>query len=332
MVLGDLAAALSFRDLALSLVRTLDHRDPLVCFEHASCEESLGETLDRCGRASEAVLAYERALLIHGTDSNKPRSVEGMLRTCGSLGNLYCTAGLPEKALQRLERAEGLLAHIPHSNEAAVTRVNLSNHLGRVLGSMGRHAEAADHFARAVRDSEHCYGKGAAAVALALVHLGTSNQLAGNSEKAISLIMSACHMLERRGEENTETYAHALKGLGACQSDPTRALVFYERSLAVLRSLLPGDHLHVALILQLVAKAKTALGRSEGATKAVLLACSAIRRSQTKCAGPNCELCIRPDAHRWTSVWAACARTTAAWRARPRTGRGRAGTRASARR
>ena len=84
--------------------------------------------------------------------------------------------------------------------------------------------------------------------------------------------------------------------LDGVAGDVTGELTHYNRGLAILRAhVVPPDHPLLASVMGSISSASGRLGRGGAAAAAESASRAVARRSQTRCAGPDCTLGARPD-------------------------------------
>ena len=123
-------------------------------------------------------------------------------------------------------------------------------------------------------------------------------QLSGSSEK-LALYRRLCAWYCRAGDRTSVNFAVASMHLGACLLEEGRheeALACLRPSLAIHRKLLPHDHPSLPRLLLNIASAERALGKRGFIGEQAIANIRAVqRRSQTRCAGPDCTRMLGED-------------------------------------
>ena len=288
--------ALSYADQALMVVLSLDHTNAHVASCHAMCERRRGTALSNIGRTTEAIVAFEAVLSLHGT------TLLGNAHLADTLIDLaYCLRATGEagKGLLHLGRADSLLHGT--SNDALNSlqlRMAIANCRGDFYNLLGRHEKALLQYQLFLSLAIQTNGVDSPNHARALSTLGTAFNLAGQVSKATSSLRSAIALMEKLGMVDTDDYAGALDSYGvilAGAGDYQQALLMWQRSLAMYRRFLHPEHPTLARVLLNTARIQGILGDVEGSAQSHANCLSIARRSQTACAGPGCSKKLRED-------------------------------------
>ena len=162
---------------------------------------------------------------------------------------------------------------------------------------------------------------------------GGMSMKAGDKASAAAYLKRASGIYERKDLDATAEYAELLINTGVLILElggHSSALTYFERAAIIMKKTLPPTHPHLAAVYQNITVCHTTLGNTSAAAKARSTSTAVERRSQVACAGPGCKRKLKEDGTALTMCAACLCTTTAAWHARPRTGR--LATRRSARR
>jgi serine/threonine protein kinase len=168
------------------------------------------------------------------------------------------------------------------------------NHLGMVLGRLGRPVEAEDSLRRAAAMQERLLGPDHGDLAETLGNLGVVLAQRNATGEAVATIQRALALQEkRRGRESVEV-ARALKLLGTVLEEndrPAEAEQCLRDALAINRRLLGERHPEVASTMQLLGVALVGLGRYTEALE-LYIRTVAIRQRLPEAAGHSAQSLI----------------------------------------
>ena len=213
----------------------------------------------------------------------------------GNIGVLLMTAGRYAGALHHLRLAEARAQ--ASSVEFAEQLALLPGTMGDVLARLGRYAEAVDVLHLCKTRSVSVFGRRGPQMIAACSGLAAALISLEDYTGAAEQLREAESICEQRAWEDLEGGAvHAHFGeLAAKQGRHGDALERFERCLAVRRRFYPNDHPHMALVTRNIGIIQSALGMTDEARLSQKAADQTLRRSQTHCAGPDCEHRQWPD-------------------------------------
>ena len=136
-------------------------------------------------------------------------------------------------------------------------------------------------------------------VKLASYHVseGLNLAIAGDFAGVLNSHRLAADIHKRVGRQDEST-ARVFFFMGNCAIELQRyedALQYFQPSLTIRRKLLPPDHPDIAKVLGCIAEVHSKLGNRPEAYAAQTASIRVARRSQTLCAGPDCERQMRGD-------------------------------------
>ena len=240
---------------------------------------------DSQGRPSDALLnPLEPALQLFELLDDKV----GMRDTLRKISLIQCGQGLFELALATARRAESI----------DMDDLGVVNCLGTVLQRLGRVDEVLEYVRRELSLVEQKWGRCSEQAAGSIVNLGIALCAAGKADEGIAALRRSCALFEEMKLVNTLEYSVVCYNIGinlGMNGRPGEALPHFNQSLALRQKLLPPDHPDIANCLHNIAVVHKALDNTDAAADAASASIAVARRSQTRCAGPDCPRTVKED-------------------------------------
>ena len=323
--------ALHSSELGLSAIASLDQSEPETMGPLACLHMSHGRTLAKLGRLAESLLAHNSALATLRLLGHRELDI---VRTLSELSGNFRALGRYDDALRYAQEAEALALAAPGGETLTFLPqlTSISSALGGLFLHLDRPKEAIACYRLCKTRSIRFYGGRSLQTAEATTDLGIA--LCGIRDLAGAEVqLRAAESIYRQRGWSDKTADELHLGMGQLMMRQGRyvvALDRYERSLAIMRTNLAPDNPRIAVVLDCIGAIHRRMDRPDAA--------SLHPQPQRLFSGGPRRFVPAPTvndrqgrmARPWSSALAACARTTAAWRARPRTGKGREGTGRSA--
>jgi serine/threonine-protein kinase len=176
--------------------------------------------------------------------------------------------GVRQARPKEAEQLEPLLETVVELAGDEATRADSLQVRGRLLESVGKFAEAQEHYERVLASREKLFGRSHLRVALALTDLGNVLRRLGHYADAKERLERALSIQQETVGSQHVTVAHALTTLGIVFKELGQyeeAQARHERALSIVEEALGPEHLQTATVLASVGIALAGRGQYEEA-------------------------------------------------------------------